>query len=277
MLFYNKDLLSKAGVEEPSENWTLDDVKSAALKVTESGGGRIWGLAGGPSPASADLAPPWLLPFGARYVNETQTACVINEPKAIETMRFWHELRDKKAVPTPAQAAAVLPDAFVVGRAGFQLAGTWATPQLQSLAKFQWSMAKWPKGPVAQSTAAEGSAYAITEKSENADAAWIYLNEYISEAGQNFMWASTGRGSPSRSSAWKYYEESELAAPNAKQILPTLNEIGSADILYLPQTTKALDTASPIWDQVLAGKLSLEDGLNRIASELTPILAGNAQ
>jgi len=186
-------------------------------------------------------------------------------------------LRDKKAVPTPAQAAAVLPDAFVVGRAGFQLAGTWATPQLQSLAKFQWSMAKWPKGPVAQSTAAEGSAYAITEKSENADAAWIYLNEYISEAGQNFMWASTGRGSPSRSSAWKYYEESELAAPNAKQILPTLNEIGSADILYLPQTTKALDTASPIWDQVLAGKLSLEDGLNRIASELTPILAGNAQ
>jgi multiple sugar transport system substrate-binding protein len=277
MLFYNKDMLAKYGVEEPTDSWTLDDVKKGALKVAEGGGGKIWGLAGGPSPTSSDLAPPWLFPFGARFVNETQTACVINEPKAVETMRYWHELREKKAIPTPAQAAAVLPDAFVVGRAGFQLNGTWATPSLQSLAKFKWSMAKWPKGPVTQSTSAEGSAYAITTKSKNADAAWIYLNEYISEAGQNFMWASTGRGSPSRSSAWRYYTESELAAPNADQILPTLNEIGSADILYLPQTTKAMDTASPLWDRVLAGKLSLEDGLNQIASALTPILAGNAQ
>jgi multiple sugar transport system substrate-binding protein len=137
-------------------------------------------------------------------------------------------------------------------------------------------MAKWPKGPVKRSTAAEGSAYAITQKSKNPDATWIYLNEYISEAGQNFMWASTGRGSPSRSSAWKYYTESELAAPGADQILPVLNEFGSGEVLYLPQTTKAMDTATPIWDQVIAGKKSVKDGLNEITEALNPILAQNA-
>ena len=276
MLFYNKDLLDKAGVDEPDDSWTMDDLKEAVLTVAADGGGKVWGLAAGPSPTSSDLAPPWLFPFGAQYVNDTQTECLINEPKAVETMQYWQELLDKKAIPTSAQAAAVQPDPFVAGRSGFQLNGTWATPQLQSLAKFEWSMAKWPEGPVTRSTAAEGSAYAITAQSDQPDATWIYLNEYISEAGQNFMWASTGRGSPSRSSAWKYYTESELAAPGADQILPVLEKYGSGEILYLPQTTKALDTAAPIWDRVVAGKLGLEEGLSQIADALNPILAQNA-
>lgn len=277
MLFYNKDLLKKSGIDEPTDSWTMDDLKAAALKVAADGGGKVWGLASGPSPASSDLAPPWLYPFGAKFVNDNQTECLISQPKSVETMKYWQELRDKKAIPTPAQATAVQPDPFVAGRAGFQLNGTWGTPQLQTLANFEWSMAKWPKGPVTRSTAAEGSAYAITAKSKQHDATWIYLNEYTSEPGQNFMWASTGRGSPSRSSAWKYYTSSELAAPGADQILPVLNQFGSADILYLPQTTKAMDTATPIWDRVIAGKTSVEDGLNQITSALNPILAQNAQ
>ena len=276
MLFYNKDLITKSGIEEPTDSWKMDDLKAAALKVAADGGGRIWGLAGGPAPTASDLAPPWLFPFGARFVNEDQTACLINEPKAVETMRYWHELREKKAIPTAAQAASVTPDPFVAGRAGFQLNGTWATPQLQSLAKFEWSMAMWPEGPVKRSTAAEGSGYAITEKSDQKDATWIYLNEYISQAGQNFMWASTGRGSPSRSSAWKFYTESELAAPGADNILPVLNEFGSGEILYLSQTTEALTAATPIWDRVVAGKMNLEEGLDQIAAAMTPILAKNA-
>lgn len=276
MLFYNKDLLTKSGIEMPTDDWTMDDLKKAALKVTADGGGKVWGMASGPTPGGSDLAPPWLFPFGARYVNDTQTECLISEPKAVETMKYWQELRDAKAIPTPAQVTAIQPDPFVAGRAAFQLNGTWGTPQLQTLANFEWSMAKWPKGPVKRSTAAEGSAYAIPQKSKNPDAAWIYLNEYISEAGQNFMWASTGRGSPSRSSAWKYYTESELAAPGADQILPVLNEYGSGDVLYLPQTTKAVDTATPIWDQVIAGKKSVEDGLGEITAALNPILSQNA-
>jgi multiple sugar transport system substrate-binding protein len=277
MLFYNKDLLTKSGIEEPTDAWTMDKLKEAALKITQDGGGKIWGLAGGPSPAGADLAPPWLFPFGARFVNEDQTQCLINEPAAVKTMEYWQDLRNAKAIPTAAQAANVLPDPFAAGRAGFMLGGTWATPSLQAQAKFKWAMAKWPSGPVKRSTAAEGSAYAITEKSDKKDAAWIYLNEYISEAGQNFMWASTGRGSPSRSSAWKYYTESELAAPGADQILPVLDKYASGEILYLPQTSKAMDAASPIWDRVVAGKMSVADGLNSVTKALNPILAQNAQ
>lgn len=276
MLFYNKALLKKSGIEDPTSSWKMDDLKTAATKIAADGGGKIWGLAGGPSPAGGDTAPPWLFPFGGKFVNDTQTACVINQADSVKAMSYWFDLIQKKVIPTAAQIAAVTPDPFTAGRAGFQLNGTWATPQLQTLANFDWAMAEWPAGPVAHSTSAEGSGYGITAGSKQKDAAWIYLNEYTSQAGMNFMWASTGRGSPARSSAWKYYTESKLAAPGAALILPALNKIASAEILYLPQSTQALNAASPIWDRVVAGKVSLGDGLNQIANAMTPILAKNA-
>ena len=276
MLFYNKNLLKKSGIENPTSAWKMDDLKKAATKIAADGGGKIWGMANGPTPAGGDVAPPWLFPFGGRFVNDNQTACVINEPASVQAMSYWFDLIQKKVIPTAAQIAAVTPDPFTAGRAGFQLNGTWATPQLQTLANFDWAMADWPAGPVKQSTSAEGSGYGITANSKQKDAAWIYLNEYTSNAGMNFMWASTGRGSPARSSAWKYYTESKLAAPGADMILPALNKFASADILYLPQSTQALNAASPIWDRVVSGKVGLSDGLNQIASAMTPILAKNA-
>lgn len=35
VLYYNKDIFDKAGVEYPSESWTWDDLESAALKMTK--------------------------------------------------------------------------------------------------------------------------------------------------------------------------------------------------------------------------------------------------
>lgn len=275
MLFYNKKLLDSYGVALPDGSWDQARLKAAIIKAS-SGDGKVWGIAGTANPGAADLAPPWLFPFGARYVNETQTACVIDDPKAIAAMEFHQETLAKKAAPTPSQATAVLPDPFTVGRASFQLNGTWATPGLQSAADFEWGMVPWPKGPVDQATSGEGSAYCMTKKSSRKDAAWIYLNEYISAAGMNFMWASTGRGSPARSSAWNAYTSSQHAPTGAKLILPSLTDFASSDVLYFPQTTEALNAAAPIWDRVATGKTSVADGMRKIASTLTPILAKNA-
>lgn len=275
MLFYNKNLLRKHGVGVPDETWTQDTLHAAILKAS-SGDSKVWGIAGTANPGSADLAPPWLFPFGAQYANAAQTECLIDSPAAVKAMTYHYETIAKKAAPTPAQATAVLPDPFTVGRATFQLNGTWATPGLDSSANFDWGMAPWPRGPVKQSTSGEGSCYAITSRSSQKDAAWIYLNELISQAGMNFMWASTGRGSPARSSAWKYYTSSKAAPTGADLILPSLNEYASSDILYYPQTTEAMNAAAPIWDQVTTGHTTVAAGMKQLAGALTPILAKNA-
>ena len=91
--------------------------------------------------------------------------------------------------------------------------GTWATPPIQAGSKFKWDMAKFPKGPKAHVMASAGSGYGITRDSKAADAAWIYLNEYLSTAGQAYMWGITGRGSPARLSAWPSYLELASSHP----------------------------------------------------------------
>lgn len=279
ILFYNKELFDKAGIKYPSDNWTLEDLKQAAIKLTSgSGPKKIFGLGSTPTPGDAAMAPAYLFPFGARYVSPEEDKCLITQPQAVEALEWWMELRTKhKAVPSPADLQTLTWPAFQFGRIGMQLEGSWATPPINQNAKFKWDVAKWPKGPKAHSTFSAGSCYAITKNSEAADAAWIYLNEYLSTAGQNFMWASTGRGSPSRNSAWPAYLDSKFSPPSAKLIQESLNTIASHDILDTPVAAQVTQKAGAIWDRVITGKLGVEQAAAQVCKEIDPLLAKNTQ
>jgi multiple sugar transport system substrate-binding protein len=280
MLFYNKDLFDKAGVKYPTDSWTLDDLKQNIVKLTSgSGRNKIFGFTTTPTPAQSDLAPSYLFPFGAKYVNEPQeTQSFINQPQAVTAMQWWMELYLKyKAVPSPADTQAMTQQggAFVLGRSAMDINGSWATPGLNQNAHFKWDVALWPKGPQGRFTAGEGSAYVITQSSQQKDAAWIYLNEYLSTAGQSFMWGMTGRGSPGRKSAWNSYLSSKYAPGGAKLILDALNTYATNEVMHQPSAPKVVNTATPIWDRVIAGSLSVKDGLNQVQQQIVPILAQN--
>ena len=120
-----------------------------------------------------------------------------------------------------------------------------------------------------------GSGYAITRDSKNADAAWIYTNDYLSTAGQSYMWGITGRGSPARLSAWPSYLGSKFAPAGAKYIKESLETFASHDILDQPTAPKVTQAAQPIWDLVVAGQLKVKDALDQIAAAIEPIIAEN--
>lgn len=282
MLFYNKDLFDKAGMKYPTDAWTLDDFKQAVIKLTSgSGRDKIFGITGTPTPGQADLAPNYLFPFGAKYVNEPQeTQSFINQPEAVKAMEWWMELRLKyNTAPSPAdtQSMSQQGGAFVLGRAAMDINGSWATPGLNQNARFKWDVAPFPKGPRGRFTSAEGSAYVITQSSQQKDAAWIYLNEYLSTAGQSFMWGMTGRGSPARKSAWDAYLSSKFAPAGAKFILDALNTYGTNQVMHQPSAQKIVNTAQPIWDRVVAGSLGVKEGLDQVQQQIAPLLAQNAQ
>jgi len=115
----------------------------------------------------------------------------------------------------------------------------------------------------------------ITRDSKNPDAAWIYLNEYLSTAGQAYMWGSTGRGSPARLSAWPSYLESQFAPEGAKNIEESMRTIASHDILDQPTATRVVQAAQPIWDLVVAGQLGVKEALDQIFAAVDPIVAEN--
>ncbi len=281
LLYYNKDIFDKAGVKYPTNDWTIDDLKQAATKLSSgTGRNKIFGIDGTPNPSDGGIAPNYLAPFGGQYVDEpAETMSLIDRPEAVQAMQWWLEIRLKyNAVPSPAEAQGfqiqqLTP--FTLGRSAMRLDGSWATPPLSQNARFKWDFALWPKGPKGRTTFAEGSAYLIPVKSQQKDAAWIYLNEFLSTSGQMFMWGMTGRGSPARVSAWDSYFKSKFAPPSAKLVLESLEKYGSNGVLHQPTTPKVTNTATPIWDRVEAGQLGVADALKQLSEQITPILAQN--
>lgn len=279
VLFYNKDFFDEAGISYPTASWTMDDLKSAALALTKgSGAQRQWGLAEIPTPGDA-WDPTYLQPFGGRYCNDDETECVISDPAGVAAADWWMDLCVKQgAAPTQAEAAGFMEEggAFLLGRAAMWLAGSWITPSLRDGAKFKFAVSDAPIGPSTQSTAAVGSGFGITELCPNKDAAWIYMNEYLSDPGIDFMWASTGHGSPPRNKTWDVYLNSSYAPDGAETFKKALATYAtSKGVLDRATTPRVNAAASPIWEEVVSKKITTAEGCDKLKGAIDPILAEN--
>ncbi len=278
MLYYNKEIFDKGNVKYPTEDWTLDDLKNAAIKLTSGEGTqKVFGFAGTPTPADSAVAPPYLWPFGGDYISEpNEDKCLMTSQATIDAFKWWMDMRFKdKSVPSPADLQTVQGDPFTFGRIAMMLNGSWATPPLTQNAKFKWDVAIWPKGPKKHSTWSLGSAYMLTKDSKQRDAAWIYVNDYLSTAGMAFMWGITGRGSPARNSAWPSYIKSKFAPASAALIQKAENSIASHDVMDKPTGPKVTNKAGPIWDLVVNGQMGIPEALNKICQDIEPVLAEN--
>jgi multiple sugar transport system substrate-binding protein len=276
-LYYNKDLFDAAGIGYPDSTWDLEKLKEVSIKLTQGEGpNKIFGLGELPSPGDSLMAPPYLMPFGATYLSEPkEDQCLFNKDEAVAAMTWWEDFRKAGAVPSPADLQNVAWPAFQFGKIAMTVQGSWATPPIRAGAKFNWDIAMWPKGPKAHKTFSAGSAYMITRDSKNTNAAWIYLNDYLSTTGQIYMWASTGRGSPARLSAWPAYIESPFAPPGAKFVQEAMETIASHDIIDQPTGPQVTQAAGPIWDLVVAGQLGVKDACDQVFAAVDPIIAAN--
>ncbi|MDR8413462.1 extracellular solute-binding protein [Nonomuraea sp. 3-1Str] len=151
--------------------------------------------------------------------------------------------------------------------------GAWSLTELAKQKAFRWGAVPIPKGPEGRFTPVIGSALAMYAKSPQKDAAWIYLNEYLSAAGQQFRRISA----PARQSAWEPNAEA-LGIPKdvVEVVKNAMKEYGTSDgVLKLPANKKVVETAKPIWERVMIGKTDLASGLKEITEKVTPLLAEN--
>lgn len=277
---YNKDVFDKAGEPYPAADWTLEDLLAKAKRLNSgSGGDRIYGFGSFAQLNFPYAGPMYLQPFGARFLNPAQTKCVVNSPEAVTAYDFWlKELGPY--VPTLAENQAITTagvSAFVENHAAMDIAGTWLITFLQQETNIKFGFANWPAGPKAHVTASDGSCYAITTDSKQHDAAWIYLNEYTSTAGQIFMSSSTGAASPSRATAWKAYLNATGNIDGANLFLTALESYATSNgVSYKPQSVEIVDVVTPIWEKVWGGSLSIAQGLAQAEAAVNPIAAKNA-
>ena len=279
LMFYNKDIFDEAGVDYPTADWTFEDMLEIAVKLTGGEGQeKIWGYDGLPS-MGGTLNATYLAPWGGKWwIEPCELESVIDSEEAIAALEWWVSLRlEHEVTPTPADQATLPGNAFAFGRQAMMRGATWNIPWIHDSLEANWDIQHYPTGPVGRSCASLGSGYGITRNAQDGDAAWEYLRNYLSTEGQIFMWASTGRGSPSRWSAWDAWMESPLSPESNFVAKEMLEEYAVHEALDSPFGKEISDVSQPLWDLAMLGEMPVRESVIQIQEACTPVMQKNAE
>ena len=96
-LLYNKAIFDQYGVEYPNENWTWEDLYTAAKAITDASGGEVYGIAADVG-SNQDCWWNMVYDYGGYVINEDKTKSGMDDPKTLEAMEFLGKLI-KDAMP----------------------------------------------------------------------------------------------------------------------------------------------------------------------------------
>lgn len=185
VMAYNKNLFENAGLPCPTPEWTWDDMREYAIKLTSGTGiNKVYGIADHWGVAS--LAPHI---FGGRIFNENETEVLADDPRVVRGIEFFMDLMKKDQAMPDVSAAEGMPSAqrFFAQKAAMMMLPTWDVPMFQeSIAnRFDWDVVLMPADPDTgkHMTLLWTTGYAMNSKSNVKDAAWEFI-KFVSTSGE---------------------------------------------------------------------------------------------
>ena len=281
VMYYNKDLFDKAGVAYPTSDWTWNDLREAAKKLTidKNGDGQMdqWGV------AVNNIVWVWasfVWSNGGEALSPDRKECKLTDPKSIEALDFYYGLSSKDGVSPPPGA---LPeqgwagDWFTTQSVAMGFFGPWFRPTLVNMEKpFKWDVAMQPLAPNTNERASVvyTDMWGIYNQTKVPDAAWDLVKFLTGKEGQGMWLELMGARSISpikeiaQSEGWKTYGGS-----SGGLILDQL-PVGRVP----PVNFANANAVETIWDQelglVIAGEKNVQEAVDEICKQVSPVLAG---
>ncbi|MDT0541908.1 ABC transporter substrate-binding protein [Streptomyces lonegramiae] len=204
VLYYNKTLLEKHGIDPPSptEPMTWDTLRDLAIEV--SGPKDSYGFTCGP--AIDDLVS-WIYSAGGNVINEKGDASALDAPEARGAIEFVIDLFVKDRATPPitnlvsAKASGNALANFLQGNVAFMQNGPWQVLNVRK-APFEWDVVPFPAGPAGSKPRVSGSSFGIPSgvKGSDLDLAWRLLKT-LTSTGALDIYATAGRNNPARRSS----------------------------------------------------------------------------
>ena len=171
MLFYNKDLFDKAGLEDPGTlaskgEWTMEKWREAAKTIKEKTG--VWGFEfkdgqGYNSRIMHAMMPPIRAYGGYAWKGKE---CGFDKPEAVAAMTVLHDMvyKDQSIVPPGDQSD------YFAGNAAMTINQISRIPLLTKVS-FKWGIAPLPSGPAGASPVIGQAAFVVFAQGKNKDLA----------------------------------------------------------------------------------------------------------
>lgn len=130
-VWFNKAIFDKAGVAYPSADWTWDDFRETAKKLTDPAAG-VWGVA-----APIDYQSGYyntIFQAGGQVISDDGKKALIDSPEAQKGIEFWTNLQADKSSPTLKQLSDTEAETmFEQGKIGMYMSGAfWALKLYQN-------------------------------------------------------------------------------------------------------------------------------------------------
>ncbi|GAB2445824.1 ABC transporter substrate-binding protein [Streptomyces incanus] len=134
-LFYNKDILDRAGLEAPA---TWDELRDTAKRLTE---GKRYGLA-----LSAGGAEDGVFQFTPFMWSNGGDETELDSPQVVEALDYWKALLQDGSLSksTVNWTQADVNDQFMAGNAAMMINGPWQVETLNTDESLHWGIAQIP-------------------------------------------------------------------------------------------------------------------------------------
>ncbi|MEX1020300.1 MAG: extracellular solute-binding protein [Litorilinea sp.] len=228
-LHYNKTLLEDAGVDLPTEDWTVLDLEAAARAVADPDN-RIFGFE---APWHTDLhrlsgltrawGDPTLDDKRGWPISEDGTEFRLLEPLVSDAIQWFLRMLDDRV--TPRAADEIQGGNFQAGILAFtaNYNGSYVTYEEIIGDRFEWGAMMFPPGPDGRrGTCLESGHWTINSQSSNTDAAWQVVKRMTDED-SNIAGAMNWGKNPGRRSGY-LHESVNDPYPTHAMAVPIMDE-----------------------------------------------------
>jgi multiple sugar transport system substrate-binding protein len=275
VLFYNKDMFDKAGQAYPSADWTWDDLRTAAKKLTLTGSdGKTTQY--GFSFDMWDMEPGWseaIWSYGGDIISSDHTKTLLGDEEARQAWQLLHDMTFvDKSVPDSTTSGQYGGDTFLAGVTAMTPLGHWVVPGYAD-AKLNFDAAPMPKGPGGRVTSVNSAGFVIAKGSKHPAQAFEFLKFVLSTKGQNRL-AELGFACPVlRSIAESPVFLNQKIAINQQVFLDALQYAHMKPVFkgYDEWASAVGDGMAPVW----SGEADLNTTLDAVVVAADEVLAKN--
>ena len=186
LMYYNKDILAKAGITAPPTTWAewIDVIK----KTTVTGADATYGLL----LPDHETVPNWpilLWANGSDIVKDGKAN--LTDPKAVEALKTWSDLVVNDKISPTELTGADADKLFQSGKAAMEITGPWMTNGFTA-AGLNYDVAPIPTGPGGPVTLSNAVVLVINKNTKNLQAALDFVAMWGTKEAQAKLANETG-------------------------------------------------------------------------------------
>ncbi|MEV4990253.1 ABC transporter substrate-binding protein [Pseudarthrobacter sp. LMD1-1-1.1] len=190
VLFYNKELFQKAGLDPAKPPANYEEILSAAKKIRALGpdtyGFTMAGQCGG---CNIFEFTPSVWASGGDVLSADGKTAKLDSPEVTKALTFYKQMHDAGVMPEAAKtdSGTAQPALFQAGKVGMVVLGAFFTQTLNTDKKIDYGIAPIPGENGGSASFAGGDNIAVTTGSKNKPAAWDFVKWATGDEAQTLL------------------------------------------------------------------------------------------